>query len=152
SASAGPTKSRPRNRPSNTSGDLTSQSLMGSLSGDLSERCGILVQEANEAPADSTSVWLQRSPSTRTSCPRATSRRTMASIGGVFPPPSQCAKRKRLLALATVMTAPPSDNMADVSIIVRPYLQSLFSIITGRPLADERKPKRKQPATGAPAI
>src|SRR5262245_5841561 len=78
---------------------------MGSLSGDLSERCGIPVQGANEAPADSTSVWLQRSPSTRTSCPRATSRRTTASIGGVFPPPSQCAKRKRLLAIVAVITA-----------------------------------------------
>src|SRR5262245_15502609 len=94
-----------------------------------------------------------RLPSTRNSCPRATSRRTMASIGGVFAPPSQCAKRKRLLAPATiVMAAPPSDNMADVSIIVRPYLQFLFSIQTGRPLADERKSKRKQPTTGAPAI
>src|SRR5262245_15547656 len=99
---------------------------MGSLSGDLSERCWILVQAANEAPADSTSVWLQRSPSTRTSCPRATRRRTMASIGGVFPPPSQCAKRKRLFAPATVvMAAPLFDNMAEVSIIVRPHLQSL---------------------------
>src|SRR5262249_59246563 len=99
---------------------------MGSLSADLSERLGIRVQEANEAPADSTSVWLQRSLSTRTSCPRATSRRTMASIGGVFPPPSQCAKRKCLLVDATVMAAPPFDNRADVSIIVRPYLQFLF--------------------------
>src|SRR5215813_1252839 len=93
---------------------------MGSLSADLSERRGIRVQEANEAPADSTSVWLQRSLSTRTSCPRATSRRTMASIGGVFPPPSQCAKRKRLLVDATVMAATPSDNWADISTILRP--------------------------------
>src|SRR5262245_28828828 len=115
---------------------------MGSLSADLSERRGIRVQEANEAPADSTSVWLQRSLSTRTSCPRATSRRTMASIGGVFPPPSQCAKRKRLLAPATVMAPPPSDNMADVSTIIKHSLRSLFSIQTVCPLADERKPRR----------
>src|SRR5215510_7421992 len=100
---------------------------MGSLSADLSERLGIRVQEANEAPADSTSVWLQRSPSTRTSCPRATSRRTMASIGGVFPPPSQCAKRKRLLVDATVMAAPPSDNRADISTIFRPSPKALLS-------------------------
>src|SRR5262245_36308137 len=101
---------------------------MGSLSADLSERRGIRVQEANEAPADSTSVWLQRSLSTRTSCPRATSRRTTASIGGVFPPPSQCAKRKRLLAGAAGAAASPSDNSADISTVLRPPLQPLFSI------------------------
>jgi hypothetical protein len=90
----GPTKSRSRRRANSVRGELTSQSLIGSAAADLSERRGTPVQQANEAPSASSSFWLQRSLNTWTLCQRATSRRTMASIGGVLPPPPKWANRR----------------------------------------------------------
>src|SRR5688572_23853968 len=92
-ASAGPTNRWSRSRAIIAGGDFTSQSRNRSVSADLSGRVGSRVQAANDAPVASTSALLQRSLMTRTTCPRATSRRTIASIGGVLPPPSQWANR-----------------------------------------------------------
>src|ERR1051325_3429808 len=93
-------------------GEANSQSRMGSVSGPLSARCGAFVQEVNAAPTACTSARLHGSLSTRTACPRATSRRTTASIGGVLPPPSQCVNRNDRLPATCPSNHVSSDGSA----------------------------------------
>ena len=49
---------------------------------------------------------------TRTVWPRASNRRTTASIGGVLPPPSQCANKNDRAGLIRV-TFPPLSPLRD---------------------------------------
>src|SRR5262249_40822398 len=93
-------------------GDFTSQSRMRSVSTDLSGRRGARLQGANEAPVVSASRRLHGSLITRTACPRATNRRTTASIGGVVPPPSPWVNRN-VRGMTTPLGQCAADKPAD---------------------------------------
>src|SRR5690349_9277402 len=97
-ATAGPARSRSRMRWSPANGLLTSQSLTRSSDGSPVTRCGASSHGVNEAPT--ACAWSRSvgSASTRTSCPRSTSRRATPSSGGTAPPPSQVANRYRLMS------------------------------------------------------
>jgi hypothetical protein len=91
--SAGPTMAPSRTRANASAGVFASQSLMITLFGSRSGRCGARVQGMCSAPVDSTSGASTRSASTRTSWPRSTIARITDVSAGTVPPPSMIANR-----------------------------------------------------------